>query len=418
MINTELTGDKPEIKVEASSDLSEADLKKLTDANALSVIKNKVPLNIASKIGLKSPNEGINIISSIIGNTDNSDFNNLSYETLVDSFPGLSAIEKSKSENYVKAPTKFGSKPLSAFKEISDRARLYRKDSKDLYNIENYLKQAKDLHSSINSELSPEGFVDLIKVCLPAYAIKLFAAITTRESFTIQDLFEDLSCKYGTIKSRNELISEVYSNNDKNISLWDYLEKLMTIIDSSGSNYEMISQLAKNEFLNRVCISQGIATKNMIIQSLNLGKRDDFRSLYKLIKENYLPEFKNQSIRKMHNITVEKTNNNNLENKIKCYNCNNFGHFAKNCPQKNNRNRPNNTKNQMNRPAPANSYARAICSIHKSGHKNEDCVKQKEKCSFKPTHNTHQAGQCHRPANADNQNKVNEINNPLDSDSD
>ena len=304
MINTELTGDKPEIKVEASSDLSEADLKKLTDANALSVIKNKVPLNIASKIGLKSPNEGINIISSIIGNTDNSDFNNLSYETLVDSFPGLSAIEKSKSENYVKAPTKFGSKPLSAFKEISDRARLYRKDSKDLYNIENYLKQAKDLHSSINSELSPEGFVDLIKVCLPAYAIKLFAAITTRESFTIQDLFEDLSCKYGTIKSRNELISEVYSNNDKNISLWDYLEKLMTIIDSSGSNYEMISQLAKNEFLNRVCISQGIATKNMIIQSLNLGKRDDFRSLYKLIKENYLPEFKNQSIRKMHNITV------------------------------------------------------------------------------------------------------------------
>ena len=132
----------------------------------------------------------------------------------------------------------------------------------------------------------------------------------------------------------------------------------------------------------------------------------------------YLPEFKNQSIRKMHNITVEKTNNNNLENKIKCYNCNNFGHFAKNCPQKNNRNRPNNTKNQMNRPAPANSYARAICSIHKSGHKNEDCVKQKEKCSFKPTHNTHQAGQCHRPANADNQNKVNEINNPLDSDSD
>ena len=178
MINTELTGDKPEIKVEASSDLSEADLKKLTDANALSVIKNKVPLNIASKIGLKSPNEGINIISSIIGNTDNSDFNNLSYETLVDSFPGLSAIEKSKSENYVKAPTKFGSKPLSAFKEISDRARLYRKDSKDLYNIENYLKQAKDLHSSINSELSPEGFVDLIKVCLPAYAIKLFAAIT------------------------------------------------------------------------------------------------------------------------------------------------------------------------------------------------------------------------------------------------
>ena len=111
-----------------------------------------------------------------------------------------------------------------------------------------------------------------------------------RESFTIQDLFEDLSCKYGTIKSRNELISEVYSNNDKNISLWDYLEKLMTIIDSSGSNYEMISQLAKNEFLNRVCISQGIATKNMIIQSLNLGKRDDFRSLYKLIKENYFPE--------------------------------------------------------------------------------------------------------------------------------
>ena len=45
--------------------------------------------------------------------------------------------------------------------------------SKDNLNIELYLKHAKDLHASINYELSPEGFVDLVKVCLPAYAIKL-----------------------------------------------------------------------------------------------------------------------------------------------------------------------------------------------------------------------------------------------------
>ena len=67
--------------------LNEADLQELNRSKALSVIPSKVPVGLASKLGLKSSSESVNIVSSLIGSSTDDSLRKLNLESVIDAFP-------------------------------------------------------------------------------------------------------------------------------------------------------------------------------------------------------------------------------------------------------------------------------------------------------------------------------------------
>ena len=383
--------------------LNEADLQELNRSKALSVIPSKVPVGLASKLGLKSSSESVNIVSSLIGSSTDDSLRKLNLESVIDAFPSKDSSFDKNFSHFISAPTKFGTLDLPP--SLANLARLHKKDSQGKFSIETSLKKLKDLHKSTDYQLSPEAFIELAHALLSGDPLITFGQIIKRENFKISDIFEQLCIVHGTIKSAQEIVDSIHQITTEEMPLFELAKKFMTLVDSSGSHYELASDLCKAEFLKEAYKQFGLAIKSQLSSALKSHASSDFRILFKIIKESYLPHFeKIPNRRSVHNINLydppaQPNSNTRNEKSIRCYNCNKLGHISKECFLKKNKQQPSRA-NQSNRTPPPNSYALAICSIHRSGHNNMSCNSQKSPCDFKPSHASHNKGNCFRAADA------------------
>ena len=387
-----------------TKDLSESDLQLLNSSEALSLDETKIPIGLAEKIGLKSKNETSNILTSLIANSDSSNLQKLPYSVLNNSLDPKDRYDPY--EHMVKPPTRFGTKSLD--KEINDLIKVSNKTSRDSANIEHSLREANEIHSKFDYELSPRAFAELLKGLLPKHMLKLYYEITNKSSFTIKELYEDLSCVFGSLKPLPRLISDMHAKSDNYRSIWELVESFQTLLGESGKHFSTMSDLMIYEILRRIQTESGLTMTNQIRSQLESNPdRRDFRSLYKIIKDHYYQHFQKAS-KKHSNHHIDLVHNVNPANEksdIKCYECGRLGHFAKNCRFKsnsfNNRNRISQVNNMTSTPL----YCDAICSIHKSGHRNRECRAQmRTPCNFKENHSGHKSSDCRRPSNLPNPN--------------
>ena len=375
------------ISAPSHDNLTEDDLKALNRAKALSVDRSKVPAVLASKLGIKSVDPAVNIISDIISDSDNERFKNLNFDSLDLNFK--SQHHEQSKDHMVQAPIHFGSKDEIP-KELADSARSFSKNLGSEIPLELYLNLSKEIHEKNNFALSPKGFAELLLILLPSKYKSLLSNIMCKQNYSISEIFEDLSISFGSILSTQELITSVYEISKNASSLWDLAQSFTTLVDKSGQSSDLISNLATFEYLRRVSETHGISCRNMIQQSLDQNPRKNFRALYKVIKENYLPEFY-KSFRKVHHVEVNEVGTN---DKI-CYNCDKPGHFSKNCPMPRKIRSRNKAQNNA-----SNQYCNQRCSIHKgTNHSNKDCLKQRSPCTFKESHARHSQGNCMRQIN-------------------
>lgn len=410
----------------ASKDLSEDDLKLLNKTNSLSLVESKVPVKIASKLGLKSSSQKANVLSGLIASSENESLHSLTLEDLQTHFPEPRIGLNSDSDHLVKPPLVFGSDEIP--KEIIDNAIKSRKASADSISVELILREVNEIHKRNNNRFSPKALAELLKYMLGPKMLPLYFSITTKEKYTLEELFEDLSAVHGQILPLNSLISNMHSLSDNFTTIWSLASDFHDLLSRSGAHFDTLSNLMIHELLRKIRTLYGITLSVQISQALDSNpKRKDFRSLFKILKDNYKSHFEQVSKRHTaHNVVVhnvETAPTQKSMNNAKCYECGQSGHLARNCDKKQNINRPNNfnknPKFQKSNNIQNNNikYCDALCSIHQSSHTNKQCRAQKTPCNFKQTHSGHEMGSCQRPNYLVNNNNNNKSMQPKNSSS-
>ena len=392
----------------ASKDLSEEDLKLLNKTNSLSLVESRVPVRIANKLGLRSNSQKANVLSGLIASSGNESLHSLTLEDLQTHFPEPRIGISSDNDHLVKPPLVFGNEDIP--KEIIDNAIKSRKASADSISVELILRDVNEIHKRNNNKFSPKALAELLKYMLGPKMLPLYFSITTKEKYSLEELYEDLSAVHGQILPLNSLISNMHNLSDNFQTIWNLASDFHDLLSRSGSHFDTISNLMIHELLRKIRTLYGITLSVQISQALDSNpKRKDFRSLYKIIKDNYRAHFERVSSKRhtAHNVVVHNVESAPTQkpiNNTKCYECGQSGHLARNCDKKQSANRPvnfnRNPKFQGNSGNQNNNnmkYCDALCSIHQSSHTNKQCRAQKTVCTFKASHSGHEMGSCQRP---------------------
>lgn len=404
---------------------SEKDLLDLQKRGALTLDMGKVPAYLAPQ---SDPDHLSHLLRSLIKGTvsNNKDLENITEEDLNVLVQRLHPSEPKISTHFITPPSKFGDCSLSD-SDLSYLRNL-RKDYKDSFDIEAILLLYNKFMEERQHRYTEKAVIDAIHILMPPNIIGSLNVLKRRKNLTLREIYSELCETFGTTKSTEILILEIYKAVKDSKSTAELLNSFTKIINETISDIELINKLLINETKNYMRTHLGSAITNVIDITFNMGHKKDFRALAHICQSQFHDDIQEKT-KKVHNINTDCEVNpivdsiNNListlkdnmqpqsENRVEqppdkaCFNCKLTGHLFRDCPSKIDKQkygaRPKTTKSKFSGQKLA--YNEAKCVIHiNSTHLNNQCNNQKKPCEFKPNHNSHLAGDCRRPMGSKN----------------
>ena len=448
-----LPKENPKMSSQSKLSCSKDYLEQLNAKGAILLDQNKVGLKDLHALQVLPSNSDslTNLLTNLVvsGSDQNEDLATVKMSDIQSLVQGLKPENTEvlgTPKHFVQAPQTFGQKSLPA--DLEGKLTKASKGVKDTFTLEMSLKEANAIHEAHKSELSVHSFLRILLYLVPRDAQSKVAAAATRPvgEVRIADLYEDLQLRYGTVRSHQELLTLI-NEAEKDVSnFWTYVEKLMSICDMSGDYNEAISDLAVTQFYKLLERFFGSAARLSVKSVMLATGKEDFRTLYRIIRANFKKDWDRPLSRKQVNaihswedpvgadqptgtgkIDPSPADRQTAINQVQggppsgidangvrvCFACGSYSHQVESCPVRRQKrlakgnvgqnfkgNRPPPTRPSKNRSMASTGpriYCDMPCNIHTSGsHTNKDCILQKDSCNFSASHQSHSQGECRR----------------------
>ena len=331
-------------------------------------------------------------------------------------FSQFNTNKRQQPDNYIDSPAIFGHADLGP--DDIEEWRNYRRDMRECGEIESALSFVTKYHEKAAFRFNEESLIANLHIVLPMNTLRTLNSLKSQK-MDLADIYKELSNNFGGKASNEQTIEALNRVADTTGSAQDKLNAIKNIVLKSNFS-PTIQTIALHEARRVVRTCCGNHTLKMIDLMLP-GGPPTFNEFCHTAKTHFLQELEMKPKSRLHNVNTnhdETTETNTLLLQVvkllsdshihnhsmpmvnhtvdqpRCYSCNAYGHFSRDCYK--NRFRRNNgfRDHRNNLPLP---YSDRICNVHKRGHTNKNCYVQKIPCTSHKEHTApHMQGECQR----------------------